>query len=658
MKKIVIYLITLLIALTSCGTAAKIKKADKKFEIGEYYNAISSYAPLYKSISARKDKQNKAYVAYKLAESYRYIGNSTKAEIAYFNALRYGYTDSIILLHAADVLRKNGKHKDAAKCYEQQLSIFPNDVWAKNGLEACLQVDEWNKKVTRYEVKNAAELNSRKSEFSPAYGSSEGSTLYITSSRDVGVKGKVNQITGLRSNDVFFTRQNAQGNWEEPELMEGDITSDYDEGSCSFTADGRTMYFTRCRNEKGESLGAEIWSSKRAGVKWSAPKKEAFFKDSTITVAHPAISPDGTILYFVSDAPGGQGGKDIWMTTRNADDTGWSYPQNLGKEINTPGDEMFPSVRYDGTLYFASNGLPGFGGLDIFKATLVEKKWQVENLMTPINSSDDDFGITFEGKKDAGFFSSNRKDPKGYDHIYSFVLPELLFSLEGTVTDNTGEVLSDATIRIVGSDGTNAKVKTRKNGTYRFNIQPNVNYILLATARGFLNQKDDLNTNNLDKAKVFTKNFTLASVTRPVRLDNIFFEFGKWDITEESGKSLDGLIKILNDNPNITIEIGAHTDMIGSEESNLQLSEKRAQSVVEYLIKKGIASDRLTPKGYGKSQPKEVDKAMIKKYPFMKYVENLSAESIELFTDEQKEIANQINRRTEFRVLKTTYKMH
>ena len=335
------------------------------------------------------------------------------------------------------------------------------------------------------------------------------------------------------------------------------------------------------------------------------------------------------------------------------------FIENLGPDINTSGDEMFPSVRADGTLYFASNGHAGFGGLDLFKAT--PKKdggWIVENMGAPINSSADDFGITFSGNDPKGFFSSNRNETKGNDAIWSFELPELAYSIEGKVVDEKGNVLPDAVIRMVSNTGVNARVQAKKDGTYRIKIDKDMDCVMLASSRGYLNQKNNLSTQGLTDSKTFTINFQLSAISKPIEIENIFYEFGKWDLTPASENGLQVLVKMLNDNPNITIEISANTDFVGNNESNKILSQKRAKSVVDYLISKGIAKDRLTSVGNGEEKPVVVDADMAKKYKFLKEDDVLDESFVTKLTPEQQEIVNQINRRTEFRVLKTTYKLY
>ena len=272
------------------------------------------------------------------------------------------------------------------------------------------------------------------------------------------------------------------------------------------------------------------------------------------------------------------------------DGTEWVNAQPLGAGINTEADEMYPYVHADGTLYFASNGHPGYGGLDLFNATRDttykdSTVWILINMGKPFNGAGDDFGITFAGNTQDGFFSSNRGDKKGIDKIYRFVLPEMVFLVEGTITDELNNPISDAKLRIVGSDGTNSIINARRDGTYKIKLNRDVKYVMLATARGFLNAKEQWNTYDLKDSKTYEKNFVLNPVSRPVTMENIFYEFGRWELTKASEEELLKLVKLLNENPNITIELSAHTDLVGNEQFNMELSQKRAQSCCDFLIK-------------------------------------------------------------------------
>lgn len=674
--------------MTSCGIKARIKYADKKYAIGEYYDAAEIYKQVIGRINPKKDPKLKAEVAFHQAECYRIL-NNTRAASAYKMAIRYHYKDSIVYLHYAQALQYQSKYPEALKNYDIYLRTYPNDYVAQAGQYACSQIAEWRKQASRYKIALAKDFNAKRtSSFAPAFIGDNADAIMFTSNRaqqSANKKTKRNSpVTGVQHFQLFTTHKNAAGQWEDIEMPEG-LYSDEEQvadendttatsgtkktgstelGVCCFTSDGRTMYFTYSCPINGQDQGTKIFMSSRASGEWGEPQEVVLFLDSSITVGHPSINATNDTLYFVSDAEGGYGGKDIYMA--ELDGNNWVNVQNLGPKINTSADEMFPCIHPDGSLYFASNGHPGYGGLDLFRAERdttssvsdAPISWILYNLGYPFNTHGDDFGITFAGNSQNGFFSSNRAQKKGYDEIYSFYLPEIEFLVEGNVTDNNGEKMTEATIRIVGTDGTNSKIQVRRDGTYTIKLNPEVKYAMLVTARGYLNEKSLLNTIGLKDSKTYTQNFSLAPISRPVTMENVFYEFGKWDLTPASEESLQGLVKLLNDNPNITIELSAHTDLVGDSIANLTLSTKRAESVVNYLIANGIESERLTPVGYGKNRPVVADKALHDKYAFIPTEQVLNEEFILTLPKEQQEICNQINRRTEFKVLKTTYKLY
>ena len=658
-NKIAFLILVLLSAifLAACSSAARVAKADKRYAVGEYFVAGDLYKKAYSALPS-KQKALRGKVAFRQGECYR-LTNQSRAEQAYSNAIRNKYADSTVYLRYAQVLLKNEKYADAAKNFTLFLAKDSSNTEAKNGLLSTQMIEEWKKSPSKYAVKRAAEFNiSRASSFSPVYLGSNFDALVFTSTRQLNKKTsqKNSPITGIPNNNIFVSRINIAKKWETPELIEGEVNTIDDEGACAFGDDGKVMYFTRSTFTPNGEKGTDIFMSNRAGGTWGTPQKIKIFKDSTISVAHPALSPDGLTLYFVSDAKGGKGGNDIWKGSLVKGEC--KYIENLGSEINTPGDEMFPTVRADGSLYFSSTGLPGFGGLDIFKALpLADGTWQVENLGLPINSSVDEFGMNFAGKAEKGFFSSNRKDSKGNDGIWAFELPELAYILEGKVVDEKGIIIPDAIVRLVSSSGINARVQTKKDGVYRFQLDKDIDCVMQASARGYLNQKNSLSTQGLTSSKVFKIDFTLSNISKSIQMDNIFYEVGKWELTSASEAGLLSLVKLLNDNPNITIEISSHTDYVGNNDANKALSEKRAMSVVNYLIRAGIVAERLTSVGYGEEKPVIVDEAMALKYTFLKENDVLDEASLLKMAPEQQEKAKQINRRTEFRVVKTTYKM-
>lgn len=646
--------------MQGCSLKYRLKKTDKKFAQGEYYSAGNRYKNLYGRIPY-SDKVLRARVSFNQAECFRLINNNSRAEMAYQNAIRNKTTDTLVYLRYAQVLQRSGKYADAVRNYAIFLQKFPTHRQAVNEMKACQLVADWKKTPTRYTVQRNAVFNERgSSSFSPAFIGDDEDALVFSSSRQFNKKTpmKLNTITGVPSNNMYMSRKDAVGKWEKPSVLGSEInTVESDEGACAFSPDGKIMYFTKARQVADAQIGTEIFYSNRAGTTWSEPKKIKIFADTTVSVAHPAISTDGQTLYFVSDAKNGQGGKDIWKA--KIDGAVCKYIENLGPQINTPGDEMFPGVRADGTLYFASDGWSGYGGLDIFKATQAnDTTWLVQNMGEPINSSADDFGITFAGKSEKGFFSSTRGDQKGYDAIWSFELPELAYTVEGKVMDEKGAPISEATVKMISNTGVNARVQTKKDGSYKLKLDKDIECVMLATSRGYLNQQNKVSTIGLTNSKTYTIDFKLSSISKPVKIDNIFYEFGKWDLTPASTSGLQVLVKLLKDNPNVTIELSANTDFVGNNEDNKSLSEKRARSVVDYLIKSGIAAERLTPVGNGEDKPVVVDAVLAKKYSFLKENDVLDEAYITKLSPEHQENCNQINRRTEFRVLKTTYKLY
>lgn len=672
----IVLLLVLMIGTTSCSINARIKKADRKYAIGEYYEAGEMYRQVYRRIPT-KDKALRAHVAFMQGESHRILNNS-RAASAYKNAIKYHYPDSIVYLHYAQVLQYQGKYKDAIKQYDTYLATYPTDYVAQAGKYGCMQVEQWKKQPSRYKVALAKPFNEKRtSNFAPAFLTEDGDALVFTSNRqekttDKKKKLRTSPVTGVATFNLYSTRKNAAGEWEDIMLCEGlyqepegdseseeggsSKTSSAELGVCCFSPDGKTMYFTYSCPVNGQDLGAKIYTSTRASGEWGEGQELKLFADSSITVGHPTLNAYGDTLYFVSDAPGGYGGKDIYMAI--LDGSEWSDIQNLGPQINTADDELYPHFRADGRLYFASKGHPGYGGLDLFYAVRRDTVWDLFNMGAPFNSANDDFGITFAGVTEQGFFSSNRGQKRGYDQIYSFFLPEMEFIVEGTIMDNNGEHLGDANIRLVGDDGTNVKAQIRRDGTYRLKLNKDTRYVMLATARGYLNQKQQLATTGLNDSHTYQQDFTLAPISKPVKMGNIFFKFGSWELTADSEDGMQALVKLLNDNPNITIEMAAHTDMIGNNAANQELSLKRAQSVVNYLIQHGIEKARLTPVGYGEEKPVVVDEALHKQYTFLPKDQVLDEAFISTLTADKQEICNSLNRRTEFRVLKTTYNLY
>lgn len=646
----------LVLMLSACGAGKSLKKAEQSYALGEYFDAASWYKKAYAK-TPPKEREQRGIIAYKMGDCYDRINYTLRARGAYMNAVRYKYQDSIVFLRLAKMHHKNGDYKNAAKNYELYLSYDPGNVLAANGLESCELAPVWKKNPTRHIVKRFKIFNSRKGEYAPVYGGEEFDQLYLTSTRDEAQGNDLNGITGMKSADIFMAKKNEEKQWEEPVVLESQVNSEFEDGACCFTPDGKTMYFTRCRKDGTAPVYAEIYVSQRTGANWAAPQKCEIIKDSLSSVAHPAVSPDGAWLYFVSDMPGGEGGLDIWRAPITGTEIG--AVENLGKEINTPGNEMFPTFRSNGYLYFSSDGHPGMGGLDIFRARQQDDgHWRILNLKSPMNSAADDFGMTFEGENYRGFFSSNRGDARGWDHIYTFEVPVTKYTMTGWVYDKEAYELPDAVVSIVGKDGTNEKVNVKKDGSFTYNLKRGMSYVMMASCRGYLNYKQELVVDTTEQDQEYVLQFPLSSIARPVLIENIFYEFDKATLTPESTASLDELIKLLEDNPHVTIELSSHCDYKGNDAYNQRLSQRRAESVVNYLIKGGIEPARLIAKGYGESKPKLIRKRLAEQLGFVKEGDVLTEEFIRTLPEEQQEICNAINRRTEFTVLRTTYNLY
>lgn len=654
MKKIIHYLfaVMLLPAVVSCG-GAKLATADEQMARGEYFDASKTYRKVYNKLD-RDNRSLRGEVAFKMAECHRMLSQNARASAAYQNAARFGYEDSLLSLHLAEALHGEGKYAPAIKAYEDYLALHPGDVKAQNGLAgAKMGLDK--KMKTRYVVRNAKLFNSRRADYAPMYFDNSYDRLYFTTTNEKVMGTHRSEITGMKKGDIWMVTKNERGEWQRPEPVEGELNSEVEEGIVSFTPDGSTMYLTRARREPNANTGVEIYTSQRSDAQWSKPVKFEITADTLSSYGHPAVSPDGNWLYFTSDMPGGSGGKDIWRI--NLKERVGSL-ENLGEWINTPGDEMFPYMRSDSVLYFASNGHPGFGGLDLFKAVMTKSGgWNVTNMGSPVNSSADDFGITF-GEGESGYFSSNRTDNRGYDHIYSFELPELKITISGWVLDRDEEPVPNAVIRIVGNDGSNQKQIAKPDGSFSFPLDRGVSYVMLAGAKGYLNSKREFTSDLAEEDAEYDVDFILSSITKPVVIDNIFYDFDKATLRPESKTALDEMAQVLRDNPNVTIEMASHTDRHGSDEYNINLSGRRAQSVIDYLISVGIDPRRLQSQGYGESRPKTITKKLAREYPQFAEGQVLNEEFVESLSPEDQEVADQINRRTEFQVLSIDYQMY
>ena len=641
------------------------KKGDKFFAMGEYYDAATQYKRAY-SQTPSKERKLRGERALKMADCYRRINYTQKAIAAYNNATRYKVAHAEDYFYLGQQLMKNGNYKEAAKSFQTVLDSVPSHQQAQVGLRSAQQAPQWKQEGSTYSVKRENFFNSRRAEYSPMLTGDEYDQLFFTSTRNQAKGDELSGITGTKNGDIFFAQKDDKGKWQKPEAIDSELNTDGEEGACAFSPDGKTMYLTQCLTDPSYPRYATLATSQRSDAAWSKATELKLTRDTLSAYAHPAISPDGQWLYFVSNMEGGMGGYDIWrvrLTTNGS----MGGVENVGAPINTAGDEMFPTFRPNGDLYFSSNGHEGMGGLDIYIAKPIDASqtagqsesaahYELEHPGYPLNSQGDDFGMTFEGLHNRGFFSSNRGDGKGWDHIYSFEKPEVIQTVKGWVYEQDGYELTQAQVYMVGNDGTNMKLSVKGDGSFTQEIKPGVDYVFLGTCKGYLNHQEQLRVDTVTVSEEYVLQFPLASITAPVMIDNIFYDFDKATLRPESTEALDKLVVLLKENPNVTIELSAHCDYKGPAEYNKRLSQRRAEAVVQYLTEHGIESDRLTPVGYGKEKPKTIRKKLTEKYPFLKENDVLTEEFIKTLADEaQQEQCNQLNRRTEFIVLRTTY---
>lgn len=654
MKRILVGILGLIgLSMSANAQQQLLDKADALFNAGAYVEAIATYrnGDFIQAI----DKAQRGGVFYKIGESYRRIGQNRQAEIFYEKALDKGFSEGDFYLNYAKVLLINENYEKALDSFKKHKELKPNSKDAEMGIQSVEFAQKWKQNPTNYSVEPLPFANTRYNDFSPCIIPNEPNTLIFSSSRDVATGFTTHKTTGEKFSDIFISQIDKREKWTAPKPILG-ISTEVEEATCTFNEDGSTIIFSRARLAKRKQMGCEIYMGKKEGERYVDITLIPIADDSTI-VTHPTLSADGSTLYFSSNMSGGLGGLDLWKITRDGNKGSWSKPENLGPSINTPNDEVFPYIHTDGTLYFSSNGKPGMGGLDIFKAKPNGNDWVVENMRYPINTSSDDFGIVFFPGKEAGYLSSRRPGGKGGDDIYMFNLPPISINISGTIIDSkTQKPLQDAIVKLLGNDGSTLNSQTNLDGTFKFMMKPNTDYIVIGTKKGYLNGKYKLNTFEIKQSKEYNAKIELTSYERPVEVPNIFYDFNKWELNPKSTAALDMLIETLNDNPSIIIELGSHTDSRGTVEYNYNLSQKRAQAVVDYLIEKGVPTERLRAKGYSSSTPKIVDEAMAKQYPFLKAGTALNEQIISSLTnDEQKDIAHQLNRRTEFKVISSTY---
>lgn len=641
----------------------RLERADQAFEMRQYNEAVELYRRAYNRVR-RNDRREGIRILFQQGMCYKYLNESRRAETFFRRAIRGNYPDPIAIYYYAEALMQNEKYELAKEQFQLYAEKVPDDWRGPHGVASVEKALHLIENPGLYEVNLERSFNSRMNDFGPTFADHRSSIVIFTSSRDGAVGSKTDPWTGQNFTSLFVSYLDRRGDWSTPALLdEGPINTVFNEGAPSVNASGTELYFTRCQAVPDIDMGCRIFKSRRDGANWGEPREVVLVSDSSVSIGQPAISHDDMRLYFVSNMPGGVGGKDIWVAERESPGGDFKNPRNLGEPINTPGDEMFPYVREDGTLYFASNGHPGLGGLDIFFSQPQGNTWtEPKNMGTPVNSPGDDFGITFRRGEDSGYFSSARSErgARG-DAIFSFYLAPVEFTLQGTIRDDsTKRVIPGAQIQLIGSDGSFAQTESTDQGEFLFDknrIQQNTSYEILVSKERYFNARGQETTMGIVRSRDFVYDFYLEPIPyTPIELPEILYEFARWELLPQYKDSLNGLINTLKDNPDIVIELVSHTDSRGTHELNDTLSQRRAQTVVDYLVEKGIAPQRMVAVGYGKRVPRTIENTIVRDGFTFTAGTVLTEEYINRLPSEQhRDVAHQLNRRTEFRVLDEDY---
>ena len=639
------------------------KNADLAFGRKQYTEAADRYKKAYRKVRRNKDERNR--ISFQMGECYRLIGLTKRAEPYYKRLLKTEYpnTHPELYLYMAETYKMNEKFKDAIEMYEAYSQRVPGDPRGALGVETTQQIQEWMENPSKYQLTMLKKINSTKdSDFGATWLNNNYNEIIFTSTRDAATGKEKDGITGQEFADFFTSKQDRKGDWSTPVLADEaeNINTQASEGTPFMNSKYTKLYFTRCQNGAHRKNGCQIMVAGKSGGSFSEARPvEIAGVDTLDIVGHPTLSSDELIIYFAAERKGGFGGNDIWVAMRDNTTEPFKHPFNLGERINTPGNEVFPFLRYDTTLYFASDGHGGMGGLDIFVSSMdTAGQWgEPRNLKYPINSIGDDFAIVFHPTDERGFISSNRGNSRGLDNIYYFEEPPVLFTFSGTVKDaKTKQYASNAAVRLIGSDGSNIMTRTNEKGYFNFSdsqINKNTTYDITIDKDNYFTLTAQQTTIGLEFSKDIVQDFDIEPIPQePIMLPDILYDLGKWDLKPQFEDSLQGLIETLQVNPTITIELASHTDARDTDERNDILSQKRAQSVVDYLIIRGIDPHRLTAKGYGERVPRTIQKDMtVRGYTF-KAGTRLTEDFInKLPNNDVREAAHQMNRRTEFRIL-------
>jgi peptidoglycan-associated lipoprotein len=647
-----------LFATLTFGQGKLADEADAAFKDGFYFNAIELYKKAY---TTEKKASDKASHIFKVGECYRALGDAQSAQVWYEKANKAQYPDPITYFYIGESLKEQGKYAEAIVAYTKYKEKNPGDARADAGINACQIAQTWKDSPSRYDVSPEVLLNTPQYDFAAGFSDKKNEDLVFSSTRPASTGTETDMTVGESFHDLYASSRDKLGKWSEPVKLPPTVNTTANEGAPCFSSKRTVMYFTRCPHEKNKAYGCDIWMSKKVGSNFSEPEMLALrpaqdAKDTNIiTIGHPSVGPNDDVLFFSSNmkSAGSRGGKDIWMVKLDKDGKALGAPTNLGAEINTPKDDMFPFIRQNGNLYFSSDGHPGMGGMDIFAAEKTgENVWgQVQNMKSPINSSMDDFAIIFDADNERGYLTSNREGGKGLDDIWRFYMPDLVFALQGTVYDKGNmQPLADAKVEVSGTDGTSFSALTDATGGFSFAekakdryIKENTSYTIRVSKDQYLNVNDQITTVSLLESTTFVKEYYLqpAKVGGVVNLPSVLYDVDRFELRPEGMDSLEVAYQTLLENPTMVVELRSHTDSRPTSRykgGNLELSQKRAQSCVNYLVTKGIDPTRMIPVGRG-AEETLISNEEIKK----------------MATKEEKEAAHQMNRRTDFKVISYDY---
>lgn len=642
-----------------------IKIADQAFQNERYSEAVSKYLKGYKKL--KNNRLEKERVSIQVAKSYLMMNNLNRAKSYYSRLIRSKVQESKpeLQLEFARILFGLAEYEEAKVQFQAYHLLVPDDPQGLIGLKSIEKIEEWNENPKNYTIENIRKINTRFSEFSPAYFDPNYQSIVYTTTREEALGKAKDGWTAMDFSDLFFSRIDSKGNWTNPETIDDTekVNSNANEGQATLNDRFSTMYFTRCFQSEVSACGCGILEAKKSGRQWSDPRVVFLGGDSSSSIGHPTLTNDERTIVFSADFPRGSGGQDLYIAHRKGKSDQFMHARNLGAIINTSGDELFPFLRNDTLLYFASNGHIGMGGMDIYQVTIKgdTAASELENMGIPINSTADDFGITFNPNQfEDGFFSSNRKGGRGQEDIYSFHLAPIEFAMQGTVIDDYSlQPIKNLEVFLIDNSKNTSKSTTNSKGQFSFPtsvIQQGKDYEIRIEKENYFAQKITETTKGLEHSKTFEESVRLKRIPeKPIVLPEILFDLAKWNLKPIYEDSLRGLIGTLDANPGLVIELGAHTDAQGNAEQNDILSQKRAESVVDYLIIRGIDPGRLIAKGYGERAPRTIEKTMNKNgFQFTEGI-ILSEDYINQLSDNQKNIANELNRRIEFRVLRRNY---